>query len=76
MISDSSKMISFDQLEEGMIITGSIRSIEKYGVFVNIFDTVNRLSGLAHISEISDTPIKKLDGKFTVGDLVKGIVLK
>lgn len=61
-----------------MKLKGTIRSIERYGVFVNITNAVSRMSGLAHVSQCVEEVTKKLDlGRlYKVGDDVKALVLK
>ena len=61
-----------------MKLRGTVRSVEKYGVFVNLANTVGRISGLAHTSELSDDPNRVKDPSrfYRVGDDVKAYVLK
>lgn len=61
-----------------MKLKGTVRSVEKYGVFVKITNAVGRLSGLAHISECAEDATRKTDLSklYTVGDDVKAMVLK
>jgi ribosomal protein S1 len=61
-----------------MKLKGTVKSIEKYGVFINITNAVGRLSGLAHISECTEDATRKTDLSklYSVGDDVKAVVMK
>ncbi|KAK6941973.1 S1 domain [Dillenia turbinata] len=61
-------------LSVGDIITGKIKRIESYGLFV-IIDHSN-LVGLCHVSELSDDHIDNIESKHKVGDRVTAKVLK
>lgn len=60
------------QLEVGAIRAGTVDRIEEYGVFVKL---ESGESGLCHVSEVADTPVKNLSKMFSVGDPVKVKVL-
>lgn len=64
----------FNELEVGDIVTGHIKKIEDYGVFVS-FDNTNNVDGLCHKSQISDTQIKDFSKLFSLGDRVKAKIL-
>jgi general stress protein 13 len=51
----------------GMIVYGKVNGIKPYGVFVN-FD--NGVSGLIHISEISNGFVKKIDNYIKVDSYI------
>lgn len=55
-------------VEVGFVTEGIVDSIQTYGAFINLG---NGLSGLVHISQISDKRIKSPDAVLTVGDKVK-----
>ncbi|OZJ03378.1 hypothetical protein BZG36_04497, partial [Bifiguratus adelaidae] len=57
----------------GQKVNGTIKGIEKFGVFIKIDQT--DISGLCHISEISDTRVSDLSKIYEVGDPVKAIIL-
>ena len=65
---------TFENLEVGSKVDGVIRKIEKFGVFININDS--RISGLCHISQVSDTPVSNIERLYNVGDHVRAYVLK
>ena len=51
----------------GSVLTGTVESLQSYGAFVRF---ENGLSGLIHISQISDKRIKAASDVLTVGDSV------
>ncbi len=56
-----------DKYKLGDIVEGDVHKVEPFGLMVKLDDEIH---GLAHISELSDTPIvdvKQLTDKFTVG---------
>lgn len=53
------------QLEVGGIMEGVVESLQNYGAFVRL---ANGLSGLVHISQISDKRVKSPSDVLTVGD--------
>ncbi len=55
-------------LEVGFVTEGVVESLQTYGAFVNLG---NGLSGLVHISQISEKRIKKPSEVLSVGDKVK-----
>lgn len=55
-------------LNVGFVTEGTVESLQKYGAFVNIG---NGLSGLVHISQISEKRIKHPKAVLNVGDKVK-----
>ncbi|KAI7835393.1 hypothetical protein COHA_010703 [Chlorella ohadii] len=59
------------RLEVGSLITGTVRRIEPFGVFVGINNT--RISGLLHISNVSRQHIET--GIFKLGEEVKCLVM-
>lgn len=59
---------SFDDLEEGMELSGTVRNVVDFGAFVDIGV---KNDGLVHISQISDRYIKHPMDAVSVGDTVK-----
>ena len=55
-------------VEVGLVTEGTVESIKPYGAFVNLG---NGLSGLVHISQISEKRIKTPDAVLSIGDKVK-----
>ena len=56
----------------GTVLEGTVESLQPYGAFVDLKDG---LSGLVHISQISQKRIKKPSEVLSVGDKVKVKVL-
>lgn len=60
------------QVENGKIYEGTIKSITKYGVFVDITNPENkRIMGMVHISEISHSYVNEIRDFVTEGQTVK-----
>lgn len=62
-----SDVLSMDDLEEGMILTGTVRNVVDFGAFVDIGV---KNDGLVHVSEISDKFIKHPKEAVKVSDIV------
>ena len=62
------RVLAIEDLEEGMILTGTVRNVIDFGAFVDI--GVHQ-DGLLHISEIADRFIKHPSEALSVGDIVK-----
>ena len=63
-----SDVLKFYDLKEDMILTGTVRNITDFGVFV---DVGVKHDGLVHISEMSDKFVKKPSDIVSIGDIVK-----
>ena len=61
-------IMNFEDLTEGMVLTGTIRNITDFGAFVDIGV---KHDGLVHISEMSEKFIKNPSEIASVGDVVK-----
>ncbi len=61
-------VLKFEDLEEGMILTGTVRNVIDFGAFV---DVGVKHDGLVHISEMADKYIKNPLEVVSVGDIVK-----
>lgn len=60
------------QVENGKIYEGTVKSITKYGAFVDIANPENqRLMGMVHISEISHNYVNEIKDFVTEGQTVK-----
>ncbi|PSK43014.1 rRNA bioproteinsis protein rrp5 [Elsinoe australis] len=64
-----------DDLEVGEIITGRVRKVEEFGVFVDVDDTNPRVSGLCHRTQIADGRIGDIKTLYGEGDKVKAKIL-
>ena len=61
-------VLKFEDLQEGMILTGTVRNVIDFGAFV---DVGVKHDGLVHISEMADKYIKNPSEIVSVGDIVK-----
>ena len=67
-----SDVLEIKDLKPGMVLTGTVRNVIDFGVFVDI--GVHQ-DGLVHISQICDRFIKHASEAVAVGDIVKVAVL-
>ena len=65
-------VLSMEDLQEGMVLTGTVRNVIDFGVFVDI--GVHQ-DGLVHISQICDRFIKHPLEAVRLGDVVQVKVL-
>lgn len=65
-------VLKFEDLKEGMVLTGTVRNVIDFGAFV---DVGVKHDGLVHISELSDKFVKNPSEIVSVGDIVKVKVL-
>ena len=65
-------VLEMKDLKSGMVLTGTVRNVIDFGVFVDI--GVHQ-DGLVHISQVSDRFIKHPSEAVSVGDVVKVVVL-
>ena len=63
-----SDVLKFEDLQEGMELTGTVRNVIDFGAFVDIGV---KHDGLVHISEMADRYIKNPSEVVSVGDIVK-----
>lgn len=61
-------ILKFEDLKEGMVLTGTVRNVIDFGAFVDIGV---KYDGLVHISEMSEKFIKNPSDIVSVGDNVK-----
>lgn len=65
---DEERRAKVSNVEVGLVTEGTVESLQPYGAFVNLG---NGLSGLVHISQISEKRIKHPSAVLAVGDKVK-----
>lgn len=65
-------IVGLEDLKEGMVLTGTVRNVIDFGVFVDI--GVHQ-DGLVHISKLSDKYVRHPTDIVQVGDIVKVKVL-
>ena len=63
-----SDVLKFEDLKEGMILTGTVRNVIDFGAFIDIGV---KHDGLVHISELSNSYVKNPSDIVSVGDIVK-----
>ena len=68
-----SDVLSFDDLKEGQLLTGTVRNITDFGTFVDIGV---KHDGLVHLSELSDKFIKTPSEVVAIGDVVQVKVIE
>ena len=61
-------VLKFEDLRDGMILTGTVRNVTDFGAFV---DVGVKHDGLVHISEMSENYVKNPSDVVSVGDVVK-----
>ncbi len=66
-------VLKFEDLKEGMILTGTVRNVTDFGAFVDIGV---KHDGLVHISQMSEKYIKNPSDIVAVGDIVKVQVIE
>ena len=66
-------VLKFEDLTEGMVLTGTVRNVIDFGAFVDIGV---KHDGLVHISEMSHGFVKNPSDVVAVGDIVKVKVIK
>lgn len=65
---DEERKSKISNVEVGLVTEGVVETIKPYGAFINLG---GGLSGLVHVSQISDKRIKSPDVVLSVGDKVK-----
>lgn len=61
-------ILKIEDLQEGMILTGTVRNVIDFGAFVDIGV---KHDGLVHISEMSEKYVENPSDIVSVGDIVK-----
>ncbi|KAG9236582.1 putative rRNA biogenesis protein rrp5 [Amylocarpus encephaloides] len=67
--------ITFGDLQVGQIITGKIRKVEDFGVFI-VIDNSKNVSGLCHQSEMAEKRVQDVKKLYEAGDAVKAKIIK
>lgn len=67
--------LTFNDVKVGQIVTGKIRKVEDFGVFIVIDNSAN-VSGLCHQSEMAEKRVHNVKKVYDEDDVVKAIVLK
>lgn len=61
-------VLKFEDLKDGMVLTGTVRNVTDFGAFVDIGV---KHDGLVHISQLSNSFVKNPSDVVSVGDIVK-----
>ena len=61
-------VLKFEDLRDGMVLTGTVRNVTDFGAFVDIGV---KHDGLVHISQLSNSFVKSPSDVVSVGDIVK-----
>ncbi|KAF3441966.1 hypothetical protein FNV43_RR15882 [Rhamnella rubrinervis] len=69
-----SEIENLSSLHVGDVISGRIKRVESYGLFITIDNT--KLVGLCHVSELSDDHVDNIETKYKAGERVAAKVLK
>ena len=67
--------LTFSDMEVGKVITGKVRKVEEYGVFIVVDGSAN-VSGLCHRSEMADGRTPNPKALYDEGDAVQAKILK
>lgn len=65
---DNERRAKVSNVQVGLVTEGTVESLQNYGAFINLG---NGLSGLVHVSQISEKRIKHPSVVLSVGDTVK-----
>lgn len=67
--------MTFTDMKVGQILTGKVRKVEEFGVFIVIDNSAN-VSGLCHRSQMADQKSPNPKKLYNEGDIVKAKILK
>ncbi|KAK5122079.1 hypothetical protein LTR85_004325 [Meristemomyces frigidus] len=67
--------LTIADLAAGMVVRGKVRKVEDFGAFIDIDNTVPRLSGLCHRSEVASKRVEDVRKLYSEGDVVKAKVM-
>ena len=68
------KRITIEDLEAETIVSGEVKKIEKFGMFILIDNSPIR--GLCHISEVSESSVSDISKLYEIGDRVQAFIIK
>ena len=75
MDKDYKAPLTYEDVRIGQIVTGKVRKVEDFGVFIVIDNSVN-VSGLCHRSEMAEHRVSDVKKIYKEGDMVRAKVLK
>ena len=67
--------LTYADIQVGQTVTGKIRKVEDFGVFIVVDNSAN-VSGLCHRSEMAEAKVQDVKKLYDEGDMVKARVLK
>ncbi|KAF2453144.1 hypothetical protein BDY21DRAFT_374961 [Lineolata rhizophorae] len=67
--------IQLTDLKKGQVVTGKIRKVEEFGVYI-LVDNSDNVSGLCHRSQLADVWVEDVRKLYKEGDIVKAKVVK
>ncbi|KAI0603338.1 hypothetical protein F4775DRAFT_533283, partial [Biscogniauxia sp. FL1348] len=67
-------LINYHDIRKGQVVTGKVRKVEDFGVFI-LIDNSNNVSGLCHRSEMAEKLVEDARKLFSEGDTVKAVIL-
>lgn len=70
---DAEKRSKIENIKVGSIVEGTVETLQTYGAFINLGDNI---SGLVHVSQISQKRIKSPKAVLSIGDTVTAKVIK
>lgn len=65
---------TYNDIQEGQVVTGKVRKVEEFGAFI-LIDGSDNVSGLCHRSQMAEQPVKDATKLYKEGDAVKARVL-
>jgi rRNA biogenesis protein RRP5 len=68
-------LVTFHDIKAGQVVTGKVRKVEEFGVFI-VLDGSANVSGLCHKSEMADKNVVDPRKLYEEGDAVKAKILK
>ncbi|KAL7272217.1 rRNA biogenesis protein rrp5 [Rhizina undulata] len=68
------KQLALSEFKEGQIVTGRVKNVAEYGVFIAVDGSAN-VSGLCHKSQMADGKVEDVAKLYAEGDPVKAKVL-
>ncbi|KAF1832627.1 nucleic acid-binding protein [Decorospora gaudefroyi] len=77
VLGDYTEPMQLSDLKVGQVVTAKVRHVEDFGVFL-VVDNSNNLSGLCHITQLSDAAVdkEKIKEMYKKDDVVKAKVTK
>ncbi|KAM0373594.1 hypothetical protein ACHAPY_008830 [Fusarium culmorum] len=65
---------TYNDIQEGQVVTGKVRKVEEFGAFI-LIDGSDNVSGLCHRSQMAEQAVKDATKLYKEGDAVKARIL-